>query len=87
MNITVTRTGGFGGLKVERSVDTDGRADAAEWEELVKTAGFDALPASPPQPDRFTYRIDVDGRTVTVGERDLTGPLHTLVQRVLSADR
>ncbi|MCW2569379.1 MAG: Metalloprotease [Mycobacterium sp.] len=87
MHITVTRTGGFGGLKVERSVDTDGRPDAAEWEELVRTAGLDAVPASRPQPDRFTYRVDVDGRTVTVGEHDLTGPLHTLVQRVLAADR
>jgi hypothetical protein len=87
MHITVTRTGGFAGLRTERSVDTDGRPDAAEWEELVRTAGLDAAPASPPQPDRFTYRIDVDGRTVTVAEQDLTGPLHTLVQRVLAADR
>ncbi|HEV7756415.1 MAG TPA: protealysin inhibitor emfourin [Mycobacteriales bacterium] len=87
MRITVTRTGGFGGLRVERSVDTSGRPDAAEWEELVRTAGLDSVPASPPQPDRFGYVIDVDGRRVTVGEPDLTGPLHTLVQRVLSSDR
>ena len=87
MQITVTRTGGFGGLKVERSVDTDRRPDAAEWEELVRTAGLAAVPASRPQPDRFTYRVDVDGRTVTVGEPDLTGPLHTLVHRVLNDGR
>jgi hypothetical protein len=83
MQITVTRTGGFGGLRLERSVDTDGRPDAAGWEELVRAAQLDAVPASPPQPDRFSYVIDVDGHDVTVGEDDLTGPLHTLVERVL----
>jgi hypothetical protein len=86
VHITVTRSGGFGGLRVERSIDTEGRPDAAEFEELVRTARLDHVRESPPQPDRFTYRIDVDGHTVTAGESDLTGPLHTLVRRVLAAD-
>jgi hypothetical protein len=83
MQITVRRTGGFAGLRLERSVDTSTRDDAGELEELVKTAQLDAVPQTPPQPDRFTYEVDVDGRQVTVAEPNLTGPLHTLVQRVL----
>ncbi|HEV7825968.1 MAG TPA: protealysin inhibitor emfourin [Mycobacteriales bacterium] len=87
MRITVTRSGGFAGLRLERSVDTTGRADAPEWEELVRTARLDSVPAAsraPGQPDRYTYRVDVDGREVTVPEQSLTGPLHTLVQKVLA---
>jgi hypothetical protein len=87
MRITVTRTGGFAGLRLERSVDTAERPDARELEELVASAQLDALPETPPQPDRFTYRIDVDGREVTVAEPDLTGPMHTLVERVLHEEQ
>jgi hypothetical protein len=93
MRVTVTRTGGFGGLRLQRSVDTSGRPDAAEWEELVRTSGVTSGSAPLPgrgsgagQPDRFTYKIDVDGREVTVAEHELTGPLHTLVQRVLAQE-
>jgi hypothetical protein len=83
MRITVTRTGGFAGLRQERSVDTSTRDDAKELEELVRTARLDAVPASPPQPDRYVYKVDVDGKEVTVAEPDLDGPLHTLVKKVL----
>jgi hypothetical protein len=83
MRITVRRTGGFAGLRLERSVDTAERDDARELEELVQTAKLDAVPQTPPQPDRFTYEVDIDGRRVTIAEPNLTGPLHTLVQRVL----
>jgi hypothetical protein len=84
MHITVTRTGGFAGLRLERSVDTAQRSDAPEWEELVRTANLASVPRpSKAQPDRFTYQVNVDGRAVTVAEPDLNGPLHTLVERVL----
>ncbi|NMH97251.1 hypothetical protein HF526_07970 [Pseudonocardia sp. K10HN5] len=83
MHITVTRTGGFAGLRLQRSVDTAQRADASEWDELVKTARLDSVSRPKNKPDRFTYRVEVDGRTVTVAEPDLHGPLHTLVERVL----
>jgi hypothetical protein len=83
MRITVTRTGGFAGTRVQRSVDTAEREDASELEELVKSARLDAVPKSAGQPDRFTYEVDIDGRKVTIAEPDLNGPLHTLVQRVL----
>jgi hypothetical protein len=83
MHITVTRTGGFAGLRMQRSVDTAERSDAPEWEKLVRSARFDLAPQRNGRPDRFTYQVDVDGRSVTVGEPDLDGPLHTLVERVL----
>ena len=83
MRIAVTRTGGFAGLRQERSVDTSKREDAPEWEELVRTAQLDSLPKSPGKPDRYVYHVDVDGRQVTVAEPDLNGPLHTLVRKVL----
>ncbi|HEY0487781.1 MAG TPA: protealysin inhibitor emfourin [Mycobacteriales bacterium] len=85
MHITVTRSGGLAGLRLERSVDTAGRPDAAEFEELVRSARLGAVgPAKTGQPDRYSYRVDVDGHTVTLGEDDLSGPLHTLVERVLA---
>ncbi|SCE63362.1 hypothetical protein GA0115261_127721, partial [Streptomyces sp. OspMP-M43] len=31
MRIQVSRTGGFAGIARRREVDTEGRADAAEW--------------------------------------------------------
>jgi hypothetical protein len=83
MRITVKRTGGFAGVSLERTVDTSESPDARELEELVRSARLDAVPERSGQPDRFTYEIDVDGRRVRVGEPDLDGPLHTLVQRVL----
>jgi hypothetical protein len=83
MRITVTRTGGFAGTRLSRSVDTAGRADASELEELVKSARLDAVPEPTGSPDRFTYELDVDGKRIKVAEPDLNGPLHTLVQRVL----
>jgi hypothetical protein len=87
VRITVTRTGGFAGLRLQRTVDTDDRADAPEWEELVRAARLDSVPAASRaagQPDRFTYRVEAEGSEVTVAEPDLTGPLHTLVRKVLA---
>ncbi|MQA98511.1 MAG: hypothetical protein GEV11_29410 [Streptosporangiales bacterium] len=84
MNITVTRSGGLGGLIRRASVDTGGRGDAAAWQELVRRARLDAAPAYRPAPDRYVYDIEVDGRSYRVGEADLGGPMAELVDRVLA---
>ncbi len=36
-----------------------------------------------PQPDRFVYTFDVDGRQVVVGEQDLTDDLGRLARLLL----
>lgn len=38
MRIQVSRTGGFAGIARHGEIDTTGRADAAEWEDLARSA-------------------------------------------------
>ncbi|PCG87793.1 hypothetical protein CIB93_01815 [Streptomyces sp. WZ.A104] len=84
MRIQVTRTGGFAGIARRREVDTEGRADAAEWESLAEEALADAPDAPPPGvPDGFRYEITAGDRTVYCADPDLTGAQRTLISRVL----
>ncbi|MFD9795170.1 protealysin inhibitor emfourin [Streptomyces sp. NPDC059070] len=84
MRIQVTRTGGFAGIERRAEVDTSGRTDAEEWEELAAAALADS-PAEPPTgvPDGFHYEITVDGLTVHCADPALTPAQRTLVSRVL----
>jgi hypothetical protein len=93
MKITVVRTGGMAGLRMEKSVDTD---DHPELASLVERAGLTPLdePDGPPRgtglvpgyADRFTYEITTDdGRHHTAGETQLSKPQRTLVNEVLKS--
>ncbi|MFF2196096.1 protealysin inhibitor emfourin [Streptomyces sp. NPDC058157] len=76
MLITVTRSGGFAGGEQEREIDTAGRRDAPQWEELAHRAVAST-------PDGYHYRITVDGRTVDLQDPYLSEDQQRLVRGVL----
>ncbi|MCJ1677411.1 hypothetical protein MTF65_08675 [Streptomyces sp. APSN-46.1] len=85
MRILVVRTGGFAGIERRVEVDTSGRPDEDEWQALAQLA----LRPGPPAPgahrvrDGFSYRITVDGRTVSCEEPNLSDAQRSLISRVL----
>lgn len=84
MRIHVSRTGGFAGLSRSGEIDTAGRADAAVWESLARSALAEGAKAPPSGvPDGFRYEITVDGRTVHCADPRLTADQRTLVSRIL----
>ncbi|MEU3773259.1 protealysin inhibitor emfourin [Streptomyces sp. NPDC032472] len=85
MRILVVRTGGFAGIERRAEVDTSGRPDEDEWRALAQLA---LRPAAPPSAaarvrDGFSYRITVDGRTVTCHDPHLSDAQRALISRVL----
>ncbi len=83
MRVKVVRSGGFAGI--ERRAEADTAEDPA-LEALVSRSELESLPPLREERranDGFVYEIDLDGRTVTVGESQLTGPLRELVGHLL----
>jgi hypothetical protein len=97
MRIRLERSGGFAGVKLSSSVDTEKLSpdDARQLRKIVEGATFFELPnvikSSRPIPDRFLYRIQIEegGRTkeVEVDEASLPNQLKPLVERLLEAAR
>ncbi|MGP3685955.1 protealysin inhibitor emfourin [Streptomyces sp. IBSNAI002] len=83
MRIEVIRTGGFAGIERRAEVDTSGRPDEAEWRALAQRALRPAPAGGGPVRDGFSYRITVDGRTVSCQEPNLSDAQRTLVSRIL----
>lgn len=81
--VTVTRTGGFAGVRQsgELTLGDDPRTD--EVSSLLHRIDLRAVTPSRPQPDRFVYTFDVDGQHVVVGEQDLTDDLGRLARLLL----
>lgn len=85
MRILVVRTGGFAGIERRVEVDTSGLLDENEWRALALLA----LRPGPPGHgadrvrDGFSYRITVDGRTVSCAEPYLSEAQRSLIMRVL----
>ncbi len=82
MRVVVTQIGP-GGTIMRRTVDTAGRSDAAQWEELAARALAAPLPYRP-APGGAIYHLRVDDLDVMVAEHDLAGPLLDLVTAVLA---
>ncbi|MEV0415432.1 protealysin inhibitor emfourin [Streptomyces sp. NPDC050448] len=85
MRILVVRTGGFAGIERRVEVDTSGLEDEAEWQALAQLA-LRPVPAAPGPGrirDGFSYRITVDGRTVSCQEPNLSEAQRALITRVL----
>lgn len=84
MRITITRTGGFGGLTRRATLDTTGRADAAEIAALAEETAAQGLDVQPlGVPDGFHYEIVIDGKTTHAADPRLTESQSELVRRVL----
>jgi len=66
-----------------RVVDTTGRSDAGQWEDLIARA-LTVLPPYRPAPGGPVYHLRVDEGAVLVAEHDLSGPLSDLVTAVLA---
>ncbi len=66
MHIDFTRSGGFAGMRLSCSLDTDQLPDdqASELNKLIGDSAFFELPEKmlpeKPQPDRFEYHVNVD---------------------------
>ena len=78
MRVRLRRTGGIAGMTLD-----SGTVDAAELEP-VHAEALAALEHDPPPasaaPDRFTYELTVDDRSVRLGERQLTPELRAAVK-------
>ena len=67
MRIEFVRSGGFAGMRLTCNVDTSDlpQEQASSLDKLVSDAGFFELPETlapkSPMPDRFEYRLTVDG--------------------------
>ena len=81
--VAVTRSGGFAGVRQsgELTLGDDPRTD--EVASLLGRIDLETVTPSRPQPDRFVYTFDVEGRQVVVGEQDLTDDLGRLARLLL----
>ena len=92
MRIYFERTGGFMGLRVSGTVDTDTLPDkeAVDLQEMIKAASFFELPetlsSSGAAPDLFQYKLMVEdqGRQHTIETSDAAAPdtLRPLLRRL-----
>jgi hypothetical protein len=82
MRVVVTQIEPDGSIR-RRMVDTAGRSDAFQWEELVEGALAVPLPYRP-APGGAIYHLRVGDRDLMVAEYDLAGPLRELVTAVMA---
>lgn len=97
MRIEMERTGGFAGMRVQTTIDTETLPpeQASELESLVETASFFEMPtgaSTPPRgADSFYYRISIEaeGRKHTVETSDEVAPetLRPLLRRLTALAR
>jgi hypothetical protein len=82
--VRVRRTGGIAGRTIEGEVDlTAGDERAAALRDLVARLDLTAPTVTETFPDAFSYTIEVDGRSVTVPQQELTDDQRALVDLVL----
>ncbi len=97
MKILLRRTGGFTGIPLNVTIDTDQypEEERKTLSALVGAAQFFSLPAKIPsasrERDRFQYQITVEtpqkSHTVEVGESAVPGSLQPLIERLISLGR
>ncbi|MFJ7203150.1 protealysin inhibitor emfourin [Streptomyces sp. NPDC098789] len=85
MRILVVRTGGFAGIERRVEIDTSGLPDEAQWQALAQLALRPGPPGTAADRirDGFSYRITVDGRTVSCHDPNLSDAQRQLITRVL----
>ncbi|MWV49484.1 hypothetical protein GRS96_09380 [Rathayibacter sp. VKM Ac-2803] len=89
MDVIVSRSGGFAGLRRVWRVDVTEQPDERAWLELLDSLPWDdsraPRGASSGRPDRFVYEIRVQTHRVRLGETELDGAWRELVDRVKKA--
>lgn len=85
MDVIVSRSGGFAGLRLTWEVRVEEQPDPREWYLLIDELPWTEPRPAPPEPDRFVYRIRCEPHEATLAERQLTGPWRQLVDRVQEA--
>ncbi len=82
VKVVVTEVAGDGGVR-RGVLDTTGRSDASNCEELIERAALAAPPPYRPVRGRPIYEIRAGDTTVWVAEGELAGPLRELVMTAL----
>src|SRR3954453_11469115 len=81
--VTVTRSGGFAGIRQSGELTLGEDPRTPEVQSLLDRIDLDAVMPTEPQPDRFVYTFNLGGQEVVVGERDLTPDLNELATFLL----
>jgi hypothetical protein len=82
--VTVTRSGGFAGIRQTGELTLGDDPRTPEVESLLDRIDLAAVGPHVPQPDRFVYTFNLGGQEVVVGEQDLTPDLHQLATVLLT---
>ncbi|MCU1406626.1 MAG: hypothetical protein JWQ43_2929 [Glaciihabitans sp.] len=86
MNVSVTRSGGFAGLRRTWVVVIDDQPDTESWRDLLERLPWDNRPRGAREPDRYSYEIRYSHHHATLPEQQLTGPWRELVDRVRNTE-
>src|SRR4051794_21139690 len=81
--VTVTRSGGFAGIRQSGELTLGEDPRTPEVQSLLDRIHFDAVMPTAPQPDRFVYTFNLGGQEIVVGEQDLTPDLNELATFLL----
>ncbi|NQX26766.1 hypothetical protein HQQ81_05300 [Microbacteriaceae bacterium VKM Ac-2854] len=88
MDVIVSRSGGFAGLRRTWRVELDQQPDEPAWLDLIDELPWNAAPTDQPaHADRFVYEIRVSTHHVRISETQLSGPWRELVDRVKEAQQ
>ena len=82
MDVEVVRSGGIAGLRLSWTVNVEDQPDPEEWVLLIERLPWSETSPTPPEPDRYVYRIRCEPHEATLAERQVTGPWRDLVDRV-----
>lgn len=85
MDVIVSRSGGFAGMRRTWTVALDDQPDESAWERLIDELPWSSVQQLAPKPDRFVYEIRVSSHRVRLAEDQLDGPWRELVDRVKEA--
>lgn len=87
MIITFTRSGGFTGIPVTKTIDTKNLSQdkAKKIEELVTKSDLSSYQQNTPtKPDRFTYTINIQNDTLSgifpLSEESVNGTIMNLIE-------
>ncbi|AZZ54717.1 protealysin inhibitor emfourin [Rathayibacter iranicus] len=86
MDVIVSRSGGFAGIRRVWRVDVEEQPDERAWLDLLRSLPWDdSVGNSPGRADHFVYEIRVQTHHVRLGETELDGAWRELVDRVKKA--